>query len=105
MDWIQSGFCSPCPFTGAKPWPIFTFLLRKQTPNLPHTFGTHTSILAQVPGHLQSGHEKWNRTNPASQFPLAGACKDTWPRASGWNNHRPALVMGQGCCKAALISA
>lgn len=50
MDWIPSGFCSPCPFTGVKPWSIFTCLLWKQTPNLLHTLGTHTSILAQCPG-------------------------------------------------------
>jgi len=65
----------------------------------------HPSTSAQMPGNLQRGCEKWNMTNLASQFPLAGACKDMWPRASRWNNHRPALVTGQGCCKAALISA
>lgn len=104
MDLIQSGLRSCCSFTGAKPWPIFTCLLWEQTPNQ-HTLGTNSSTLAQVPGHLQRGCEKWNRTSLASQFSLVGACRDTWPCASGWNNYHPALVMGQGCCKAALISA
>lgn len=65
MDWIWSGFRSPCPFTGAKPWPIFTCLLWKQTQNL-HVLRTHTGTLAEVPRHLQHGREKWNRTNFAS---------------------------------------
>lgn len=85
-------------------WPTFTYLLWKQTPNL-HWLGTHSSALAQLPRNLQHGCEKWNRTNPASQLPLAGACKDMWLHARRWNNHCPVLVMGQWCCQAVLINA
>lgn len=96
MGWIPSVLFSP--------WPIFTYLLWKQTSNL-LWLGTHSRAVAQASKNLQPGCGKWNRTNLASQFPFAGACKDMWLCASRWNNHCPALDMGHGCCKAVQISA